>query len=145
MPEFTLHAPDPSSERELDHLCIFAMMTLWESRPEMRVDPAKLPDFDFEAHRRIFRAGLSNPDQHYRIAVDGEANIVGHSIAVVRNDRDVPYGYFWSRYILPRYRRRGLARQFLRESLDWLKSRPRSPRLRRGPHPYREHPAASVV
>lgn len=131
MSEFTLHAPDPSSQRELDHLCIFAMMTLWESRPEMRVDPKTLPDFGFDSHRRIFEAGLKNPDQRYRIAVDGEANIVGHSVVVVRHDRDVPYGFLWSRYVLPQYRRRGLARQLLHDSLDWLKTQ-------RGPVAYAE-------
>lgn len=141
MSELILRAPDPSSERELDHLCIFAMMTQWESRPEVRVDPAKVPDFGFDAHRRMFRAGLSNPDQRYRIAVDGDANIVGHSVVVVRSDREAPYGYFWSRYVLPAYRRRGLARRFLRDSLDWLKTR-RTPLAYAEVHIHTENVAA---
>ncbi|MBX2799748.1 MAG: GNAT family N-acetyltransferase [Myxococcales bacterium] len=121
MSEIHLRPLDPDSDRELDHLCVFSMMTLWESRPEMRIDPSLLPDFGFEAHRTLYQAGARNPKHRYLIALDAEANIVGHSVVVIRHDRDeTPYGYFWSRYVLPTARRQGLARRFLREAVTWF-------------------------
>ncbi len=117
---FTIRPLDPASERELNHICVFSMMTLWESRPEMRVDPAAIPDFGFTSHRQIYLAGATSPTQRYLLAFDDEANIAGHSIAVVRHRGEQPYGYFWSRYVLPRYRRKGLAKRFLGLSLDWF-------------------------
>ncbi|MEN0063079.1 MAG: GNAT family N-acetyltransferase [Myxococcota bacterium] len=124
MTAFDIRPLDPKSDQELDHVSVFSVMTLWESRPEMRVDPATMPHFGFAAHRRIITAGADNPQQQYLVARDPEARIVGHSIVVLRRDEaNTPYGYFWSRYVLPNYRRQGLARQFLRRNLDWLKER----------------------
>jgi len=42
----------------------------------------------------------------------------------MRHSEDgTPYGYFWSRYVLPRYRRQGVARAFLKRNLTWLRQR----------------------
>ncbi len=119
---FTIRPLDPSSERELNHLCVFSMMTLWESRPELRVDPASIKDFGFESHRKLYIAGATQPNAKCLIALDSEAKIVGHSVVVVRHQDSEPYGYFWSRYVLPQYRRQGLARTFLQEALAWFQS-----------------------
>lgn len=121
MTDFDLRPLDPTSDQEVDQVCVFSLMTLWESRPEMRVDPATLPHFGFDAHKKIIMAGATHPTQQYLVARDAEARLVGHSIALVRRgDGDVPYGYLWSRYVLPHYRRRGLARAFLARNLTWL-------------------------
>ena len=117
---FTIRPLDPTSERELNHLCAFSMMTLWESRPEMRVDPASIPDFNFAAHRQLYLAGAAQPTQNTLLALDSEANIVGHSAVTIRHRGDQAYGYFWSRYVLPQHRRQGLARRFLQRSLAWF-------------------------
>jgi len=124
MTTFDIRPLDPRSELELDHVCVFSLMTLWESRPEMRVDPTTLPHFGFDAHRRIILAGADNESQLYLVARDPDGRIAGHSIVVTRKGDDgVDYGYFWSRYVLPRFRRRGLARRFLKHNLDWLRKR----------------------
>ena len=123
MTAFDIRPVDPRSQQELDHVCVFSVMTLWESRPEMRVDPATLPHFGFDAHRRIILAGVDNPTQQYLVARDHDGRIAGHSIVIVRHSDDGDYGYFWSRYVLPRFRRQGLARRFLRGNLDWLRQR----------------------
>ena len=122
MSAFNIQPLNPKSQQELDHVCVFSVMTLWESRPEMRVDPATLPHFGFAAHRKLILAGASSPTQQHLVARDQEGRLVGHSIVIMRHTEDgVPYGYFWSRYVLPRHRRQGLARQFLRQSIEWLK------------------------
>ncbi|MEM6929755.1 MAG: GNAT family N-acetyltransferase [Myxococcota bacterium] len=121
---FDIRPLDPKSQHELDEVCVFSVMTLWESRPEMRVDPKTLPHFGFEAHRRIITAGADNGSQQYLVARDAEGRLAGHSIVIVRHGDDgVDYGYLWSRYVLPRFRRQGLARTFLHRNLDWLRQR----------------------
>ena len=119
---FTIRPFDPASERELNHLCVFSTMTLWESRPELRVDPDSIADFGFEAHRKLYLAGADQPNTKSLIALDKDAKIVGHSVVVLRHKEGQPYGYFWSRYVLPQYRRQGLARTFLKEALSWFQS-----------------------
>lgn len=119
---FTIRPFDPTSERELNHLCVFSMMTLWESRPELRVDPDSIQDFGFEAHRKLYIAGAAQPNAKCLIALDSEAKIVGHSVVVVRHQDAQPYGYFWSRYVVPHQRRQGLARTFLKEALGFFQS-----------------------
>lgn len=122
MTAFDIRPLDPKSDQEVDQVSIFSLMTLWESRPEMRVDPGTLPHFGFDAHRKIILAGADNPSQQYLVARDAEARLVGHAIVLVRRSDDlVPYGYFWSRYVLPRFRRQGLARSFLTRNLAWMR------------------------
>ena len=124
MNDFHIRPVDPRSQREIDHVAVFSVMTLWEARPEMRVNPATIQDFGFDAHSKMVQAGVSSPQQQHLIAVDGEARIAGHSIVLLRHDADdKAYGYFWSRYVLPRYRRQGLARAFLKRGLAWFDER----------------------
>lgn len=119
MAVFDIRPLDPRSPTELDQVCVFSVMTLWESRPEMRVDPDTLPQFGFAAHKKLILAGIDNPKHQYLVARDADGRLAGHSISLIR-DADVPYGYLWSRYVLPRFRRQGLARAFLKRNLDWL-------------------------
>lgn len=124
MSDYTLRPLNPSSEREMDTIVAFSMMTLWESRPELRIDPARVPDFGFAATQKLYKAGLQNPNQRYLIALDADANIVGHSIIGLRTgEGDEKYGYFWSRYVLPNHRKKGVAGQFMTEALQWFNSR----------------------
>ena len=124
MSEYTLRVLNPSSEREMDTVVTFSMMTLWESRPELRIDPARVPDFGFASTAKLYRAGVENPNQRYLIALDTDANIVGHSIIGLRTgEGDDRYGYFWSRYVLPNHRRKGLAARFMAEALDWFRDK----------------------
>ena len=124
MSDYTLRGLNPNSDREMDTIVTFSMMTLWESRPELRVDPARVPDFGFASTAKLYKAGVRNPNQRYLIALDADANIVGHSIIGLRTgEGDERYGYFWSRYVLPAHRRKGLAGRFIHEALDWFREK----------------------
>jgi GNAT superfamily N-acetyltransferase len=124
MSSYTLRPLNPDSEREMNTVIIFSMMTLWESRPELRIDPASIPDFGFQSTLRMYQAGTGNPAQRYLVALDGDANIVGHSIIGLRTgEDDERYGYFWSRYVLPAHRRKGIASRFMDEALTWFKEK----------------------
>ena len=121
---YTIRALDPDSERELSTITCFSQMTIWESRPELRVDPRDLPGYGWPETLQRYRVGCRSPDQRYLVAVDPDGNLVGTSIVVIRTDlRNARFGYFWSRYVLPAHRRHGLARQFLGDSMSWFRSR----------------------
>ena len=124
MSDYTLRVLNSSSPREMDTIVTFSMMTLWESRPELRIDPARVPDFGFASTAQLYRAGVQNPHQRYLIALDDDANIVGHSIIGLRtSEGNERYGYFWSRYVLPNHRKKGLAGRFMTEALDWFREK----------------------
>ena len=122
MSSYTLRPLNTKSDREMNTVIIFSQMTLWESRPELRINPSRIPDFGFEQIEQMYRAGLANSNQRYLIALDEDANIVGHSIIALRTDeKGKQYGYFWSRYVLPGHRRKGIGSRFLEEALTWFR------------------------
>ncbi len=121
---YEIRALDPRNPSELDTVTCFAVMTIWESRPEFRVDPRTLPGYGWtDTHARL-KAGLRSEDNRYLVAVDGDGYIVGDSIVVIRHDQSgAKFGYFWSRYVLPRARRQGLATKFLADAESWFRSK----------------------
>ncbi len=123
MPSYDIRPLDLTSNTEVDHVCVYSLMTLWESRPEMRVGPSQLPHFGFEEHKQIILAGADSPNHQFLVARDADLRVIGHSIAVIR-EGEAPYGYLWSRYVLPAYRRQGISRDFLNRNLAWMRSRP---------------------
>lgn len=118
---FTIRPLNPNSDREMNTVVAFSVMTLWESRPELRVDPATVPDFGFASTRSLYQQGVKDPTQQFLIALDHEARIVGHSIINMRTGNDgTRFGYFWSRYVLPEARRKGLSRAFYERAMSWF-------------------------
>ena len=98
-------------------------MTIWESRPELRRDPATAPGYGWSETQARYRAGVRSDGQRYLVALDPDGNLVGHSIVVLRTDADGRrFGYFWSRYVLPAHRRNGLATRFLSDAMAWFAS-----------------------
>ena len=121
---FTLRAIDPRNELELETVTCFAVMTIWESRPELRRDPDSTPGYSWNETNARIRAGLRGDDVRILVAVDQDGHLVGCSIVVMRHDHDGrKFGYFWSRYILPRARRQGLATRFLGDAMSWFRSK----------------------
>lgn len=119
----TIRPLDPSNPREMNTVVIYSMMTLWESTPELRVDPSTIPDFGYDTTRSMYEAGIKSPQQRYLVALDDVANLVGHSVSVLRRtDDDELYGFFWSRYVHPDHRRQGIGRRFLQDTVEWFAS-----------------------
>jgi ribosomal protein S18 acetylase RimI-like enzyme len=100
----------------------FSMMTILETIPETRSDPSIVPGFSHEEMASMYREGLNNPDHRYLVATNEEDLLVGHGIYLLRrDDAGSPYGYLYSRYVLPAHRRRGLGGRMLDTALDWFK------------------------
>lgn len=100
----------------------FSALTILETLPEARRDPGLVPRSSVEEMAEMYNAGRDNPKHWYRVAeVDGE--VVGHAIALMReDDAGVPHGYSYTRYVLPAWRRRGIARALLDAALEWWRS-----------------------
>ena len=121
---YTIRTIDPRSERELETVTCYSVMTIWESRPELRKDPQRTPGYSWAETEARIRAGLRGEAVRILVAVDSDGHLVGDSIVVLRHDaKGQTFGYFWSRYVLPRARRQGLARQFLTDAMSWFRAK----------------------
>lgn len=115
---------DPDDDAELNNSVSFAMLTVLETLPEARRDPSVVPGFTFEAMQADYRVKSRRDDRLFLVAEDDQAGIVGHAaMLLAQDDAGRTFGYFATRYVLPRWRRRGLARRFLKRGLAWFRER----------------------
>ncbi|MCA9567938.1 MAG: GNAT family N-acetyltransferase [Myxococcales bacterium] len=119
----TLHIRD-LREDELDLVTSWCMATVLETIPELAGDPekarARWPNFTHEAMRAMFAESMQRPTHAFFLALlDGTP--VAHSMIFRKTDADgLPYGYFFSRYVLPAYRRRDIASALMQHAFDWF-------------------------
>jgi ribosomal protein S18 acetylase RimI-like enzyme len=105
---------------EVNTVAAFSLMTLLESLPEARRDPDSIPNFSIDSMASLYLSERHNPDHRYWVVDAGDGLLVGHAIGLMRTDDDgVRHGYSYTRYVLPRYRRRGIARQMLQHAKAW--------------------------
>jgi len=101
-----------------------SILTVLETLPEVRRDPSIVPRFTHEEMAAMYLDDLGDPDRRLRVITDLEGRIVGHGIYLLRRDAEgTPYGYLYTRYVLPAHRRRGLGSQLLDEALAWFVER----------------------
>lgn len=116
---------DTADEGELDTVTRMCITTVLDTIPEFEHDEERargfLPNFTFARMRDMIRADLSKPTHRFLVAIDGGGRIVGHSMISRKVDsRGERYGYFFSRYVEPEHRRRGLAARLMEEALAWF-------------------------
>lgn len=121
---FEIRSLDPTSPGELDTLTHMCMQTLLETIPELGGDAARarsvLSNFDFDTMRAMIHADLPKDTHHFLVAVV-QGQIVGHSMfSRKRDDRGRPYGMFFSRFVEPTHRGRGISSRLLAEALRWF-------------------------
>jgi len=122
--EYKIRPVNRQSEKEINTIIAFAMMTIWETCQEAREKPENIPNFNFDIMKINFMNAMQKADHRYLVAVNDSGDICGHCIFKMSVDKnDVPYGYCWTRYVLPLYRRQGIARAFLEKALVWFKEK----------------------
>jgi ribosomal protein S18 acetylase RimI-like enzyme len=113
---------------ELDQVTTWAMAAPLETIPELAGDPsvarARWSNFEHAAMRAMFARNLDTPETHAFFVAEVGDDLVGHSMVFHKTDADqVPYGYFFSRYVDPAHRRRGVASALMQHALDWFGGR----------------------
>jgi ribosomal protein S18 acetylase RimI-like enzyme len=121
---FVVRQIDRASIDELETATRMCLATVLETIPEFENELANaaraLPNFSFEQMRDMIRADLPKPTHRFLVAIS-EGGIVGHSMVSRKlTPQSEPYGYFFSRYVMPQFRRRGIADALMREALAWF-------------------------
>lgn len=116
---------DQASEEEFDTVVRWCMETVLSTIPEFEgcIDKARaaLPNFSFEQMGRMIRKDFGRPTHRFLVAVDGASRLVGHSmISVKRDSEGLRFGYFFTRYVVPEHRRRGIATRLLKAAVAWF-------------------------
>lgn len=116
---------DPASEGELAVVTRMCMATVLDTIPEFERDEARarsvLPNFTFDRMRDMIRADLFKPTHRFLVAVDADGRIVGHSMISRKvTPEGRPYGSFFSRFVDPGHRRRGIATRLMEEAMVWF-------------------------
>ena len=111
---------DLSNEAEVNTIAAFSMLTILETLPDARRDPSIVPNLSVEAMAEMYRGDLGREDRRYWACENAEGTIVGHAIALLRTDESgLLHGYSYTRYVLPRWRRNGIARLLLQTAKRW--------------------------
>jgi len=119
---------DPTSPSELDTVTRWAMAAPLESIPELegRTERAlaQWPNFTFDRMRAMFVECLPKPTHRFLVAEDPGRRLVGHSMVFHKLDNEGRrYGYFFTRYVLPEHRRRGVASALMEDALMWFRGK----------------------
>tara|TARA_X000000950_G_C13771636_1_gene601274 strand:+ start:185 stop:721 length:537 start_codon:yes stop_codon:yes gene_type:complete len=123
--EYLIRDIDPKKHKEIDLTVNRAMQTVLETIPEFKGAPENAlkvwPNFTFDKMKEMFIKDYSNPDHRTLFLVDTSKDfIIGHAICSIKRDEELnKYGYCFSRYIDPEYRKRGLATKLLKEQEKW--------------------------
>ncbi|MCA9537599.1 MAG: GNAT family N-acetyltransferase [Myxococcales bacterium] len=128
MPTYAIRGLDKESEAELDQVTRWCMAAVLETIPEFEGSEAKarveLPNFSFDAMRAMIHADFVRPTHRFLVAVDADGRLVGHSMLSCRVDpQGAPFGYFFSRFVEPDHRRRGLGTRLLDAAVAWFDQR----------------------
>ena len=82
----------------------------------------KLNNFTLEAMIEMFAADLERSDRRF-LVVRYEGELIAHSILSVRGaGSQKAWGYFFTRYVLPEHRRRGVGGLLLDAGIEWFQA-----------------------
>jgi ribosomal protein S18 acetylase RimI-like enzyme len=117
---------DPTNESEVDTVVRMCMTTVLDTIPEFEHDEERarrsLPNFTFARMRDMIRADLSRPTHRFLVAVDADGRVVGHSMISRKvTPEGRRFGYFFSRYVEPEHRKKGVAGGLMEEALVWFR------------------------
>jgi GNAT superfamily N-acetyltransferase len=116
---------DESSEHELDTVTRMCMKTVLDTIPEFEHDEEiarrALPNFTFSAMRDMIRADFRKPTHRFFVVVDDCGRVVGHSMVSRKvTPQGRRFGHFFSRYVEPEHRRKGLGSRLMDAALAWF-------------------------
>jgi GNAT superfamily N-acetyltransferase len=126
---FSFREIDKTNEVEIDIVTKRCMDTVLETIPEFENDPQKahtaFGNFTFDQMKQMIGGSLSSSNHRTLVVVDDETNqLIGHAIFSVKEDSDGRiYGSCYSRYVMPSFRRIGIASALLSAAEQWWTSK----------------------
>lgn len=127
--EFKVRAIYKNSKEELDLITSRAMDTVLETIPEFEGNPdlahKAFSNFTHEQMSEMFQNTFSSSDHEMYVAEDKQTHqILGHSIFSVKEDEEgKKYGFWFSMYVAPEFRKNGVASALVGEQENWWKSK----------------------
>jgi ribosomal protein S18 acetylase RimI-like enzyme len=120
---------DTSSADEVDTVTRMCMTTVLDTIPEFQHDEERarksLPNFTFAGMRDMIRGDFGKPTHRFLVAVAEDGRVVGHSMISRKvTPSGERFGYFFSRYVAPEHRRKGLASRLMEAALAWFAESP---------------------
>lgn len=117
---------DKNNPEELRIVTERCMAAVLETIPEFDGQPQKakeyLSNFSHEEMAAMIRNDFDDDRKRIMVAVI-EDKIVGQALYSVKVDTEgKTYGFCFSRYVVPEYRRMGVAASLLEEAIDWFRS-----------------------
>jgi ribosomal protein S18 acetylase RimI-like enzyme len=117
---------DESSDLEVETVTRWCMETVLSTIPEFEGSPEKaqaaLPNFTFDQMIAMIRADFPKPTHRFLVIEnEDDGALVAHSMISRKLSPDgEAYGSFFSRFVLPAHRRRGLGGRLMTEAMAWF-------------------------
>jgi ribosomal protein S18 acetylase RimI-like enzyme len=128
--DFLIRDINEKDEGEIDLVVNRAMETVLETCPEFKGSSElaleAFSNFTFDQMKAMFKSVYGNNHHRTLVAIQNDTNeVVAHSIFSIKTDtQGIKYGFCYSRYVLPRMRRNGIASALLREQeIWWIKNK----------------------
>ncbi len=123
--KYQIREIDKESFKELKLVTERCMETVLETIPEFQGDTTiakeSLSNFSFEQMSNMIQKDFTDPNKRIMVAVAGD-ELIGHAIYSVKKDDDnVLYGFCYSRYVEPSYRRQGVASMLMENAIEWFR------------------------
>ena len=112
------------SEEELDLITHNCMQTVLETVPEFDGNMDKVrqhfSNFSFLQMRAMIKGNFGHPYHRFLVATNAQEELVGQAIfSVKEDDQGLKYGFCFSRYVHPKHRRQGIAKELLTRAETW--------------------------
>jgi len=112
-------------EQEIDWVTRACMRTVLETIPEMNGSEATaretLSNFSFEDMRAMIAADLDKSTHLLLVVADEDDQPVGHAMVSQKmTPKKTKFGLFFSAYVAPDHRRRGVAHLLLDAIIEWF-------------------------
>lgn len=125
--EILIREIDKDSEAELRLVTERCMSAILETIPEFDGDESQakksLPNFTVAQIQQMIRNDFDDPLKRIVVATI-EGGIVGQSLySIKKDDTGLVYGFCFSRYVDPDFRRKGVARELLADAIKWFQDR----------------------
>lgn len=121
---FSIREIDKRSPVELELVTRRCMTTVLETIPDFQGSEenarARIGNFSFGQMSKMIEQDFSDPSKKIMVA-EARGEIVGQALFSIKVDNDgKKYGFFYSRYITPNFRRQGIASALMEYALKWF-------------------------